>query len=65
MPKETANCPECGAEIDSLQYEETGLMNLENGEFLKDDCSADFKTTCPECGAQVSPDEIEQARKIK
>jgi len=51
-------CPECKADIDSLSYEESGLMVYEKGEWVKDD-NADIRTTCPECGAHITPEEAE------
>jgi DNA-directed RNA polymerase subunit RPC12/RpoP len=52
MPK----CPKCGAEIDSVNYIETGLLIYERGEWVKDE-HPDLETTCPECGMKISLDE--------
>ena len=52
MPK----CPKCGAEIDSVNYIETGLLIYERGEWVKDE-HPDLETTCPECGEKISLDE--------
>jgi predicted RNA-binding Zn-ribbon protein involved in translation (DUF1610 family) len=56
MPK----CPKCKAEIDSLNYMETGLMEYSTNlnEWLKSE-SVDIEFTCPECGAKVTLDTLE------
>lgn len=56
MPK----CPKCKAEVDSLHYTETGLMEYSTNlnEWLKSE-SVDIEFTCPECGAKVTLDTLE------
>jgi DNA-directed RNA polymerase subunit RPC12/RpoP len=56
-------CPKCKAEIDSVNYYESGLMVFQKGEWLKDD-NPDTETTCPECGAKISIDETKRILKL-
>jgi len=49
-------CPKCKAAIDAVQYDESGLMNFEKGEWIKEE-RADLEYRCPECGEKISLDE--------
>ncbi len=51
-------CPKCHLEVDSLNYDESGLLVWRDGEWIKDD-NPSVEVRCPECGEKVAIDEME------
>ncbi len=51
-------CPKCHVEVDSLNYDESGLLVRRGDGWVKDD-NPSVEVRCPECGEQVAIDEME------